>query len=150
MKKLLLLILLLLMSSPVLAQRRMTKKICTEVDISCTAIDTQEVVEFKDLFNTLVADLVVQLELQTSFNPTAAAARFADFNNRISALQGAKDAVTNVDAKNALQSTIDAVTSNRDVLDSTAPGSQRDNANKAPAEIVKLNLQMDSIESAIP
>jgi len=145
------LILILLLSTPAFAQRRLAKTACNNINVAagCEVVDTQEVLKLKTLFNILVADLIVQLGLQTSFDSITAARRFADFNNKILALQNAKDVVKNINNKDALQSIIDEVTSERDTLDSTAPGSQRDKANRAPDEITKLNLQMDDIEASI-
>ena len=148
MKKLIPLILLVATST--FAQGRPPKEICLEIRAGCAAVDSEEVVELKIVFNSVVGDLNFWLDLQRDFNNAGQVnKRFNDFNDRIAVLQTAKDAVEGDVVKNLFQGKIDATAKRRDRLHSTEAGSKREQAGGAQNIIAQLNRQLNDVDAAI-
>ena len=156
MKKLIAFILLVATST--FAQVRPPKEICSELGsvdrdtgefVGCTALDSEEVVELKKLFNSLASVLHGQTMLLGNFQSLVVTQRFSDFGRRIAVLERSRDAVVDRDLKKSFQDRIDEATARRDELNSTESGSQRDLASKASSVITRLNAKLDDIETAI-
>ncbi len=140
----------LLIAGSALAQGRPPKEICLEIGPGCSEIDSEEVVELKIVFNSLVGDLTFWLNLKQDFNNAGKVTqRFNDFNDKIAVLQTVKDAVANNVIKNLFQIKIDATIRRRDELHSVEVGSKREQAGGAGDIIAQLSLQLNAVDAAI-
>ena len=134
-------LLTLLMASTSFGQGRPLKEI--------ESTDPAEIVELKTVFNCLVGDLDFWLNLKQDFKPSEVVKRFDDFTVRVAAIQLAKDTVTNDIVKVLLQVKIDQTLRRRDQLNSTEPGSPRDQESSAQNIIASLNQQLNAVDKAI-
>lgn len=146
MKKLLLL--LFFVSSAVFAQSGRPFKVIN-VDENGTITDSIEVVDLKNLFNSLVHDLVEQLGNQGRFAPGRITNLTADFDKRIARLRTLRDSLNNQDLRDGVQEQIDATIAASDALDNDEEGGRKDKSNKAPAIIAKLNVQLNDVDLAL-
>ena len=143
-------LLVLGMSTSVFAQGRPEKEICREIQEGCAEIDSPEIVELKLIFNSIAGDLSFWLDLRQDFNDAGETnRRFNAFNDNITTLQIARDAVDDDVVKSLLQTKIDATIKRRDELHSTEPGSKREQAAGAENIISQLNLQLNAVDAAI-
>ncbi len=140
MKKLVLL--LLLVSSTVLAQGRPFKVI----DVG---VDSSEVVDLKNLFNSLVHDLNEQLGNQGRFAPGRITTLAIAIDERIVRLETLRDALNNQALKDQVQEQIDIVETQRDELTGDQEGGRKDKSDKAPAIIGRLNQQLNDVDRAL-
>lgn len=146
MKKLLLL--LLFVSSTLFAQPGRPFKVIN-VDENGNVTDSVEVVDLKNLFNSLVHDLNEQLGNQGRFAPGRIADLTAGFEARIARLRTLRDSLNNQDLQARVQEQIDALTAERDALDDDTEGGRRDKSNKAPNIIARLNQQLNDVDRAL-
>ncbi len=140
----------LLIAGSALAQGRPPKEICLEIGPGCSEIDSEEVIELKIVFNSLVDDLTFWLSLKQDFNNAEKVTqRFNDFNDKIAVLQTVKDAVANNVVRNLFQIKIDATIRRRDELHSVEAGSKREQSDGAQNIIAQLNQQLNDIQFAL-
>jgi len=141
-----LLLLLLFVASMVSAQGRPFKIVNPDVD-------SAEVVDLKNLFNSLVHDLNEQLENQGRFAPGRIADKTASFNDQIVSLETLRDALNNQDLRAQLQEQIEAVKTLRDDLTRPRGPNEVDGrwekSEKAPAIIERLNQQLNDVDRAL-
>jgi hypothetical protein len=170
MKKLLLTALLI--TPMCFAQARPPKEICRELgqvnDVTgefegCQPVDLQELIDLKELFNSLIVELDHFRGIEADFNPAAVNVRFAKFNDRILELEASRDALSDPALVRKFQARIDKTIRNRDRLHAVdevcfnadepptqvSCGSPRDNAKGAGAQISILNQQLNDVEAAI-
>lgn len=172
MKKLLLTALLI--SPMCFAQGRPPKEICRELGQvneetgefeGCQPVDSQELIDLKELFNSLVVELNHFRGVDADFQPAAVSARFDKFNERILELETSRDALSDPELVQKFQDRIDKTVRTRDRLHAVGEvcfstpeegdpvqiscGSPRDNAAGAGAKISSLNQQLNDIEAAI-
>ena len=140
MKKLLLLV--LLVSSLASAQPGRPFKV---IDPG----DSVEVVDLKNLFNSLVHELREQLENQERFAPGRVADLTADFDERIARREVLRDALKDKDLVDDLDAQIATVEAERDELTGDQEGGRKDKSQKAPNVIAKLNKQLNDIQAAL-
>ncbi len=141
MKKLLLL--LLFVSSLVCAQPGRPFKVIDADN------DSVEVVDLKNLFNSLVHNLNEQLENQGRFAPGRIEDLTGAFDEQIIRLRALRDSLNNQDLRAELQEQIDALIAESDALDNDAEGGRRDKSQRAPAIIGRLNQQLNDVDRAL-
>ncbi len=140
MKKLLLL--LLLVSSLVCAQPGRPFEVINPGD-------STEVVDLKNLFNSLVHDLNEQLENQGRFAPGRITDHTTGFDNQIARLIVLGSLLNNQDLKTDIQEQIEALEAERDALTGDQEGGRQDKSNRAPNIIAKLNVQLNDVDRAL-
>ena len=140
MKKLLLL--LLFVSSVVFAQPGRPFKVIN-------ATDSVEVVDLKNLFNSLVHDLNEQLGNQERFAPERVEDLTIQFDERITRRRALRDSLNNQDLRVRLQGQIDSLIAASDALDDDTEGGRRDKSNKASEIIAQLNQQLNDVDRAL-
>ena len=137
-----LILLLLLVSSLVCAQPGRPFEVISPGD-------STEVIDLKNLFNSLVHDLNEQLENQGRFAPGRIITLTTAFDERIARLEILRDALNNQDLVFQIQEDITALEVERDELTGDQEGGRQDQSNRAPNIIAKLNVQLNDVDRAL-
>ena len=111
--------------------------------------DSTEVVDLKNLFNSLVHDLNEQLENQGRLAPGRSTDHTTGFDEQIARLETLRDALNNQELKADLQAEIEDLEAERDALTGDQEGGRKDKSNKAPAIIARLNQQLNDVDRAL-
>ncbi len=146
MKKLILL--LLLISSTVLAQGRPFKVITVDPNTG-EILDSEEVVDLKNLFNSLVHELREQLENQDRFSLGRIADKVAKFDGQIVRLETLHNSLDDQALKDLVQKRIELVETLRSELTGDQEGGRKDKSDKAPSIISQLNRKLNDVDRAL-
>lgn len=111
--------------------------------------DSAEVVDLKNLFNSLVHELREQLENQGRFAPGRIADKTAAFDARIAARETLRDSLNNQELRANIQVEIADLETERDALTGDQEGGRKDKSDKAPAIIARLNQQLNDVDRAL-